>query len=144
MKCHSSVYTLEDINLVIIYMSSAEIVVSSKETFAENVRKWVILDTQLKMINEKTKDMRDAKHTSAALICEYMKSNGIQDKKIEIHDGDLKIYEKKEYSPLTYSYIEECLDKIITNKSQVEYILKFLKENREIKTVQDIRRNFKK
>lgn len=88
--------------------------------------------------------MRDAKHTSATLICEYMKSNGIQDKKIEIHDGDLKIYEKKEYSPLTYSYIEECLDKIITNKSQVEYILKFLKENREIKTVQDIRRNFKK
>jgi len=125
-------------------MSSTEIVVSSKETFAENVRKWVILDTQLKMIHEKTKEMRDAKHTSAALICEYMKSNGIQEKKIEIHDGDLKLYEKKEYPPLTYSYIEECLDKIISNKSQVEYILKFLKENREIKTCQDIRRNFKK
>jgi malonyl CoA-acyl carrier protein transacylase len=124
-------------------MSSTEIVVSSKETFAENVRRWVLLDTQLKMINEKTKEMRDAKHKSGDIICEYMKSNGIQDKKIEIHDGDLKIYEKKEYPPLTYSYIEECLDKIIANKSQVEYILKFLKENREIKKVQDIRRNFK-
>jgi hypothetical protein len=73
-----------------------------------------------------------------------MEKNGIQDKKIEIHDGDLKIYEKKEYSPLTYSYIEECLEKIVTNKSQVEYILKYLKENREIKQVQDIRRNYKK
>jgi len=125
-------------------MSSTEIVISSKETFAENVRRWVLLDTQLKMINEKTKEMRDAKHKSGDIICEYMKNNGIQDKKIEIHDGDLKICEKKEYPPLTYSYIEECLDKIISNKSQVEYILKFLKENREIKTVQDIRRNFKK
>lgn len=139
-----SIYTLEDINLVIIYMSSTDIVVSSKEIFAENVRKWVFLDTQLKMINEKTKEMRDAKHKSTTLICEYMKSNEIQDKKIEIHDGDLKLYDKKEYPPLTYSYIEECLDKIISNKSQVEYILKFLKENREIKTVQDIRRSFKK
>jgi hypothetical protein len=125
-------------------MSSTEIVVSSKETFAENVRKWVLLDTQLKMVHEKTKEMRDAKHTSTTLICEYMEKNGIQDKKIEIHDGDLKMYEKKEYPPLTYSYIEECLDKIISNKSQVEYILKFLKENREIKKLQDIRRNYKK
>jgi hypothetical protein len=88
--------------------------------------------------------MRDAKHKSATVICEYMEKNGIQDKKIEIHDGDLKVYEKKEYSPLTYSYIEECLEKIVTNKSQVEYILKYLKENREIKQVQDIRRNYKK
>jgi len=96
------------------------------------------------MVHEKTKEMRDAKHTRAALICEYMEKNGIQDKKIEIHDGDLKMYEKKEYPPLTYSYIEECLDKIISNKSQVEYILKFLKENREIKKLQDIRRNYKK
>ena len=125
-------------------MSSTDLVVLSKEIFAENVRKWVILDTQLKMVHEKTKEMRDAKHKSTALICEYMEKNGIQDKKIEIHDGDLKIYEKKEYPPLTYSYIEECLDKIVTNKSQVEYILKYLKENREIKQVQDIRRNYKK
>jgi len=125
-------------------MSSTDLVVLSKEIFAENVRKWVILDTQLKMVHEKTKEMRDAKHKSATVICEYMEKNGIQDKKIEIHDGDLKVYEKKEYSPLTYSYIEECLEKIVTNKSQVEYILKYLKENREIKQVQDIRRNYKK
>lgn len=125
-------------------MSSTDLVVSSKEVFAENVRKWVLLDTQLKMIHEKTKEMRESKHKCGDIICEYMEKNGIQDKKIEIHDGDLKVYEKKEYPPLTYSYIEECLDKIVTNKSQVEYILKYLKENREIKQVQDIRRNYKK
>jgi hypothetical protein len=125
-------------------MSSTDLVTLTKDAFAENVRKWVLLDTQLKMINEKTKEMRDAKHKSATLICEYMKSNEIQDKKIEIHDGDLKLYEKKEYPPLTYTYIENSLNKIIPNEEHVKHIIQYLKENREVKSSPDIRRTFSK
>jgi hypothetical protein len=121
---------------------STELVVENKDSFTDHVKRWVLLDTQLKMIHEKTKALRESKHTSAAIICEYMQNHDLKNKKIEIHDGDLKIYDKKEYSPLTYSYIEQCLDKIISNKSQVEYIIKYLKDNREITTVPDIRRTY--
>lgn len=112
---------------------------NNKSEFVTNVQKWVQLDTQLKLANEKTKQIRDAKNTLTSRICEYTREKQMTDK-IDLSDGNLKIYEKKEYSPLTYSYVEDSLRKIIPNGEHVDYIIKYLKDNREITTVQDIRR----
>ena len=91
--------------------------------FIENVRKWVILDTQIRTITEKTKVIRELKQKVTTQICDYILEKNIQHKKIEISDGELKLYTKNEYSPLTFSYIEECLSKIISNKENVQYII---------------------
>ena len=120
------------------------IIVNPKQDFIENVQKWVILDKQLKIIHEKTKDMRETKQHLTEEICTYIKNKNMTNTKIEISDGELKMYDKKEYSPLTFTYLEESLGKIITDKSQVEYIIQYLKSNREIKSSVDIRRTYKK
>jgi len=111
-----------------------------KQVFIENVQKWAYLDSKLKLVNENTKKMRDMKHTITDDICQYMNDNNISENKIEISDGELKIYEKKEYSPPTFGYIEKCLAEIISNKTQVDFIMDYLKEHRETKTTRDIRR----
>jgi len=110
------------------------------ETLTSNVQKWVVLDSQLKMINERTKQIREMKHRITDEICETMISQNYQDKPIQISDGYLKIYEKKEYPPLTYGYVEDTLDKVIKNKDHVSQIIKLLKDNREITTTYDIRK----
>jgi hypothetical protein len=120
------------------------IVANPKQDFVENVQKWVILDKQLKIINEKTKDIRETKQQLTEEICTYIKNKNMTNTKIEISDGELKMYEKKDYSPLTFTYVEESLAKILSDKSQVEYIIQFLKSNREIKSSVDIRRTYKK
>lgn len=114
---------------------------NKKEQFIENVKKWVVLDSQLKIVNEKTKKLRELKHTMTEDICKYMTENNIKNNNIIISDGKLKVYEKKEYTPLTYGYIEKCLGEIITDKTQVDYVIKYLKEHREIATSYDIRRS---
>ena len=68
----------------------------------------------------------------------------IYDKHIEITDGVLKFYKRKEYKPLTYGFIEESLNEIIPNKEHVEFMLKHLKEKRETVIHDDIRRNYTK
>ena len=120
---------------------STQISINEKEEFVQKIKKWVIIDSQLKIINEKTKKMREMKHELTHQICEYSEKNKIQ-KKININDGELRITEKKEYSPLTFTYIQECLQKIITDNEHVEFIIKYLKENREITITSDIRRTF--
>jgi hypothetical protein len=110
------------------------------ETLTTNVQKWATLDAQLKLINERTKQIREMKHRITDEICEIMVSRNQQDKPIQISDGYLKIYEKKEYSPLTYGYVEDTLNKVIKNKEHVSQIIKLLKDNREITTTYDIRR----
>ena len=68
-----------------------------------------------------------------------MDKHGLSHNKIKISDGELKMVEKKEYSPLTYGYVEECLAKIIVEKANVEFIMDYLKNNREIKITKEIR-----
>jgi len=124
-------------------ISSNVIVKPSKNQFIENVQKWVVLDNQLKIVNEKTKKMREMKHSLSENICNYMKENDMINKKIGITNGELKVVEKKEYSPLSYGYIEKCLEKIIPNKEHVDFIINYLKENREITITQEVRGNYK-
>ena len=115
----------------------------TKAQLINDVQRWVLADTQLKHLTEKTKQMREVKSAANANIMLYMKQTNYNGN-IKISDGELRIYEKKEYSPLTYSYIEKCLAKIIPDETHVEYIIQYLKENREVTTNQDIKRIPKK
>lgn len=119
------------------------IVVNSKQQLIDDVQRWVLLEGKLKEVNEKVKGMRDMKNQLTRNITEYMKTNNLKSN-IEISDGELRFYEKKEYSALTYSYIEKCLKDIIADEKQVEYIIKYLKDNREQTTSTDIKRFYNK
>jgi len=113
---------------------------TEKNQFIENIQKWVKLDNQIKSVNEKVKRARDVKHQLLANIVGYVESNNLESTKIEISDGELRFYEKREYQPITFTYIEESLGKLISDKKQVDCIMNYLKENREIKISTDIRR----
>ena len=119
---------------------TTELTKTPKDLFIDHVKRWTTIDTQQKIIHEKTKKLREMKNESGEYICKYMKENNIH-QKIVITDGELKLYEKKEYSPLTFGYIETCLAEIIPDKSHVDFIIHHLKEKREITTSQDIRRS---
>lgn len=126
--------------MIYLYITMSELSQSTRKIFVENVQKWVLYDQQLKSIQEKTKTMRAAKRELSDAICKYMIENGLEKNKIKLSNGDMKICEKKEYSTLTFSYIEECLAKIIDEKDHVDFIIEYLKSHREIKTVQELQR----
>ena len=117
--------------------------INPKQQFIENVKTWVLMDSQIKIINEKIKKIRESKHQLTESICEYMKESNLLENKIGITDGELRVYEKKEYSPLSYTYIEKCLAEIIHDKKQLDYIIQYLKQKREITTSLDIKRTYK-
>lgn len=114
-----------------------------KEQFVEKIKRWVLLDTQLKMVNEKTKIMREEKSQLNAEICQYLETNQMKYKKIGIHDGELKMHEKKEYTPLSFTFLEEHLGTIVNDSNQLHAILEYLKERREIKLSNEIKRTYK-
>jgi len=117
--------------------------IAIKDDFTQNVKRWVTIDTQLKMINEKTKLLREEKNNISYKICDQLDNSGNKNRKILIHDGDLKVHEKKEYSPLTFSFLEEHLGKIMNDPTQVQYVIDYLKQKREIKITNDLKRSYK-
>ena len=122
-------------------MSENQLVV--QDSFVSYVKKWVLLDSQLKIANEKMKILREEKNQLGNKICNHLQETGNSHRKIMIHDGDLKVYEKKEYSPLTFSFLEQHLGKIMTDPQQVNYVIQYLKEQREIKISNDLKRSYK-
>lgn len=115
----------------------------TKTQLINDVQRWVLAETQLKQLNEKVKQMRELKAAAATNITTYTRQQNYKGN-IKISDGELRICEKKEYTPLTFSYLEKCLGNIIPDNAHVEYIIKYLKENREITTSQEIKRIFNK
>lgn len=124
-------------------MNNTEQSLQVQDPFVSKVKRWVILDTQLKMVQEKVKTMREEKQHLSTEICDYLDKNNMAHKKIGIHDGDLRVYEKKEYSPLTFTFLETHLATLMTDPTQVDFVIDYLKDHREIKSVLDIKRTYK-
>ena len=113
---------------------------NDQQTFVDNVKRWVVLDKQLKFVNEKTRQIRESKTELSKSICQYVETKHLLSRTIGLSDGELKFIEKREYAPLSFSYIEECLDDLITDKEQVDFIIQYLKDHRDVRVSTEIRR----
>jgi hypothetical protein len=119
---------------VVPYISEAD-----KLQFSENINKWMQADKQLQMYNEKIKSLRETKAQVCRNIIEYMENKNIANNKIKFKTGELCLHTKKDYSPLTFTYVESCLTKAIDNHDDVQYIMQLLKNNRSVKESQDVK-----
>ena len=109
-------------------------------SFEENIKKWVALDNQLKIVNERAKQMRDEKNTLEEGIMTYVETNNLGNATVNISDGKLRFVSAKQTAPITLAYVEKCLTKCIPNTEQVGKIMKFIKDSREVKYTADIKR----
>ena len=115
-----------------------------REQFTDHVKNYVVYDSQLKKIQEKTQEIRAKREQASRQIVQFLQTTGNAHKKISVHDSDLKIVEKKDYSPLTFSFLEEHLGKIIPDANQVQRVIEFLKQQRQIKVSTIIKRTYHK
>jgi hypothetical protein len=135
-------------------LSNNEIAVVKKPTLEQCIQKWVSIDDQLKELQEKLKPLREMKHKLMNHIEQSLKEKKWINRVIEMNYSGggmgkestppsnilLKMVERKEYGSLTYGYVEKCLQEIIPEKSQVDFIIQYLKEHREIKNVSEFKR----
>jgi hypothetical protein len=112
-------------------------------SFEQDMRKWAILDNKIRASNNELKALRSQKAEVGSSICEFMKTKGLENKKVDTGDSIISFYEKNEYPALTFGYIEKCLGEIISDKDKIAIIIKHLKDKREIKKSNDLRRRFK-
>jgi hypothetical protein len=109
-------------------------------SFESQVQQWVTADNQLKLLNEKTKVLRQLKHDLTDKLTIYASQNNSLNNTINITDGRLRFANINTYAPLTFKYIEQSLGEIIHNPEQVKLIVNHLRENREVKVVPDLKR----
>lgn len=112
---------------------------NEKLQFCENISKWMQIDSQIQIHNENIKKLRESKTQLSTNIIEYMKSKNIAHSKVSFKTGELCLQTKRDYAPLTFTYIENCLAKVIDNPSDIEFIIQMMKTNRTIKESQSVK-----
>ncbi len=112
------------------------------ENFKESIKEWVTLDNELKTINEHSKDIRDRKTDKFNEMLSYVENNNLDNAVIQISDGRLKFQNTKVTTPLTFKFIEKCLNDLIPSEEQVERIIAHIKEQRETKINKELKRYY--
>lgn len=113
-------------------------------SFSDNIKSWVTYDNKIKSLNEQLRPLRDERNSLETQIVDYIKTNQLHNRTITISDGELKFKTSKITTPLTYKFVQECLSKCIKNNDQVDIIMKFIKEQREFKENEEIKRQYNK
>ena len=108
--------------------------------FENNIQQWILADNQLKLLNERIKNIRETRNTLSENITSYAQKNNLSNSSIQISDGKLKFINTKVQSPLTFKYLEKSLGEIIHDKNQVNRIIEHLKQNRDTKIIPEIKR----
>jgi len=100
------------------------------------IQDWVLLDNQIKILNEKMRVLREEKNNLSNKLTNEFEFNTT----IQISDGRIKFTKTKITAPITLKYIDKCLNEVISNKEQVEKIMEYIKQKREIEYVNEINR----
>ena len=133
----------------------------------ELLQKWAHMDTQLKQANEKIRKYREYKQDLSNQIFKHV--NDARNKHqtptptptpgdvdddddeeavdefvpamltIQSTGGRIQVFERIEYASITFGYLEECLTEIIPEEEHVSYILDFIRDNRKIRRIPDMK-----
>ena len=109
-------------------------------SFQNQVQQWVLIDNQLKILNDKVRELREKRSSATDNLINYASTNNLSSSVIQISDGKLKFANTRVTEPLTFKYVEKTLGEVIKNEAQVKLIMEHLKNKRETKIVSEIKR----
>ena len=110
--------------------------------FTGNIKEWVALDNRIKLLQDEVKSEKADRRMLSQKILEHVEDSNMQHTIIQITDGKLKFQNTKTTSPLTYGFLETCLNECINDENQVKQIIAYIKSKRLVRYTQDIKRSY--
>jgi hypothetical protein len=108
--------------------------------FESNIQQWITIDNQIKVHNEKIKELRDKKTMLGKQLTEHAFSNNLSNSTIRMGDTKLRFTNTKLTEPITFKYLENTLKEVIKNENQVKILMDHIKQKRSFKEIQEIKR----
>ena len=111
-------------------------------SFENNIKSWVQVDNQIKLLNERAKTLREERSDLHDKILLQVQDNNLEQSTIQITDGTLKFALSKATKPLTLRYVQGCLEDMIASQETVDKIMSHIREKREVAMSKEIKRYY--
>lgn len=113
---------------------------TTSSSFEQQVQQWIQLDNEIKEWNERIKSAREKRQQLESNLNKYASANNLTDSAVQVNGIKIKFTTTRVAEPLTFRYLEKSLSQVIRNPAQSKVILDYLKENRETRSLPEIRR----
>jgi hypothetical protein len=126
-----------------INLSLNNIIMETKEQLIQNIKSWVKIDNDIRLLNTELAKRKMEKKKISELLMETMKTNEID--VFDINDGRI-IYSKRTVKkPVTKKMLLEILSKYYEgDMEEAQNVNNFILDNREVVVKQDIIRRIDK
>tara|TARA_B100000902_G_C26676209_1_gene605545 strand:+ start:218 stop:565 length:348 start_codon:yes stop_codon:yes gene_type:complete len=108
--------------------------------FREDIKLWVSLDNQIKSLTGQLNNLRNDKNNVNNNIFKYVEDNNLSNSIINITDGQLNFTTIRQTSSITIKNIETILNENIKDKDLVNLLIDKIKNSRNTKNVNTIKR----
>lgn len=110
----------------------------------ENIKKWVKLDNNYKLLYNQLREVREEKNNISANLFDYFSNNNMKPPNVNISDGKLSFVELNNPNALTFKFLEECLNEYFNESKESKELLEFIKSKRSYSKNKLIRRVYNK
>lgn len=112
---------------------------STKEELVQNIKAWMKIDNEMKVLQKEMKTRRIEKKALADSLVNVMKANEIDC--FDLSEGKLLYTKTKVKSSLSKKHLYACLEKYFSQDAGIkpEDVCEFILESREIKETDSIR-----
>ena len=116
----------------------------------ENIKKWVILDTKQKKINDELKIIRNEKNLITNNLIKTFENKNINFPIINISDGKLNLSKVKNYNVISYNFLINCFKEYFSLQDEDNCdekaleLLEFIKNKRTYNIISSIKRTYNK
>ena len=112
---------------------------TTKDELVENIKSWMKIDTEMKMLQKELKHRRELKKKLSSSLVEIMKTNEIDC--FDMADGKLIYTKNNVKSALSIKHLEECLSLYFAQHPDINPsdVSEFILDKRVIKVNESIR-----
>ena len=106
---------------------------------AQQLQNYMKIEDELQELSNRQKELLSLKQGLQKDIIETMKKHQLDNRTIKLNGRQISMTAKKQYTGITFQYLDKTLTELIPDETQKEYVIKYLRENRETKIMDEIK-----
>jgi len=108
--------------------------------FNQLIAKWIQVEDEIKKYNVHLSKLRETRTQLNTQIAKQLIDTKKQDAIIRTSNCNLRLYNTKISSPISFKYLEQTLPDLIDDDGQIKQIIKYLKSKRNVKITTELRK----
>jgi hypothetical protein len=106
----------------------------------DNVRSWVALDNQVRLLTEQLQNLRERRRGASDAVLAQAATDNVMSARVRVSDGYLRFARVKTSPPLSLKYVEECLTRCLADRAQIARIMTVVRDARAVREETAIKR----